>query len=161
MKTKWMVLVVTLLFALGMMAQTTTSAPAAGDKTKACACCSGDKCPIGKDGKIAKGESCCGDGCCKDGKCDMAAHKGHAMADGKSCCGEGCCKDGKCNMAAKDGKGGCCGDKCPMMKKGEKSAAKSSGNCCEKTASTSCCFKGAGCCKGGTMPCCDQAKAAA
>ncbi len=131
MKTKWMALIITFVFALGMMAQTATqaapAAPAAGDKASACSCCTGDKCPMGKDGKMAKGESCCGEGCCKDGKCNMAAHKGHTMANGKPCCGEGCCKDGKCNMAAnQDGKGGCCGDKCPMMK-GEKSTAKSSG----------------------------------
>jgi hypothetical protein len=174
MKTKAIVLMFTLVFALAMMAQTatqTTPAPAAGDKANTCACCnhdktdakSGDKCPMMKDGKMADGKSCCGDGCCKDGKCDMAAHKGHDMASGKSCCGEGCCKGGKCEMAAhKDGKAGCCGDKCPMMK-GEKSTAKSSGNddCCQKTAAVSCCAKGAACCRGGYMPCCGHDKTAA
>ena len=136
MKTKWMVLLMTLLFALGMIAQTATqSAPAAaaaGDKASGCSCCSGDmanmkpgdKCPMMKDGKMAKGESCCGkDGnCCKDGKCDMAAHK--------------------------DGKAGCCGDKCPMMKKGDKSAA------------AACCSEGAACCQGGASCCGGQKKAA-
>jgi len=152
------------VFALGMMAQTATpAAPATGEKSSSCC---NDKCPMGKDGKMADGKSCCGDGCCKDGKCDMAAHKGHAMANGKSCCGEGCCKDGKCEMAAnKDGKTGCCGDKCPMMKKGEKSAAmpsaKSKDNCCEKAAEVSCCRGGAGCCKGGSNPCCGRDKTAA
>jgi len=169
MKTKWMVLVVTLLFALGMMAQTATQAapatPAAGDKASACACCGhdmanmkpGDKCPMMKDGKMAKGESCCGkdSACCKDGKCDMAAHK-----DAKT----GCCGDKCAMMSSKDGKAGCCGDKCPMMKKGEKSAAKSAGKddgCCKKTAEVSCCHTAAACCKGGYMPCCGRDKAAA
>jgi hypothetical protein len=148
MKTKWIVLLVTLLFALGMMAQTATqtapAGPAAGDKASGCSCCSGDmanmkpgdKCPMmkGKDGKMAKGESCCG----KDGKCDMAAHK--------------------------DGKAGCCGDKCPMMKKGDKTVANVSGKdagCCEKTAEASCCHTAAACCKGGYMPCCGRDKTAA
>ena len=151
MKTKWIVSVVTLLFALVMIAQTASqaapAAPAAGDKASACPCCAhdmanmkpGDKCPMMKDGKMAKGMACCGDanGCCKDGKCAMAANK--------------------------DGKAGCCGDKCPVMK-GNKSTAKSSGkanNCCEKTTSTSCCAKGAACCRGGYMPCCDRDKTAA
>ena len=164
MKTKVMVVVVTMLFALAMIGQTATQAPpAAGDKASTCPCCSADKCPMGKDGKMADGKSCCSDGCCKDGKCDMAAHKGHTMASGKSCCGEGCCKDGKCNMAAhKDGKG-CCGDKCPMMK-GEKSAAKptdKNDNCCRTTAVVSCCAKGAACCKNGNLPCCDASRRAA
>ena len=166
MKTKVMVVLFTMLFAVAMMAQTATpAAPAAGDKASGCPCCSGDKCPMMKDGKMADGKSCCGDGCCKDGKCDMAAHKGHTMADGKSCCGEGCCKDGKCSMTAhKDGKGGCCGDKCPMMKKGDKSAAKPSGkdaDCCKTKAESSCCHTAAACCKGGYMPCCGRDKTAA
>ena len=162
MKTKWMVLVVTMLFALAMMAQTATqtapAAPATGDKASSCACCNhdmagmkpGDKCPMMKDGKMADGKSCCGEGCCKDGKCQMADNK-----DGKSCC-----SGGKCAMMSKgDAKGGCCGDKCPMMKKGEKSAAKLSGkadNCCKTTAKVSCCRPGAACCKGGYMPCCSR-----
>jgi len=56
MKTKLMVVVVTMLFALAMVAQTVTqlapAAPAAGDKASA-PCCS-DKCPMGKDGKMEK-----------------------------------------------------------------------------------------------------------
>jgi hypothetical protein len=76
-----------------MMAQTATqvapATPATGDKQSAGACCSGDRCPMGKDGKLHDGNSCCNHGCCKDGKCDMAARKN---AKGR------------------------CGDKCPIMK---------------------------------------------
>ena len=167
MKTKLMVVMVTLLFAVSMMAQTVpqggTAPVAPADKANTCPCCSGDPAkrdPMAKGGTAADGKSCCGDSCCKDGKCDMAAHKDHAMANGKSCCGEGCCKDGKCAMASKDGKGGCCGDKCPM-KQGAKSA-KASGKdkgCCETAAVVSCCHTGAACCKGGYMPCCDKSAA--
>ena len=162
MKTKLMVVMVTLLFAISMMAQAVNqAAPAApADKTNTCACCSGDKCPMAKGAK-ADGKSCCGDSCCKDGKCEMAAHKKDTAANGKSCCGEDCCKDGKCAMASKDGKGGCCGDKCPMMKQGAKSA-KASGKdlgCCETAAVVACCHTGAACCKGGYMPCCDKSAA--
>ena len=68
MKTKLMVMVVTMLFLLAMMAQTPTqsvpAAPATGDKASGCRCCTGGKCPMGKEGK-----------------CDMAAHKDHAMAN--------------------------------------------------------------------------------
>jgi hypothetical protein len=191
MKTKLMVVVVTMLFALAMVAQTATqsvpSAPATGDKASGCACCTGDKCPMGKDGKMADGSSCCGEGCGKDGKCDIAAHKDHAMPNGKSCCGEGCCKDAKGDMAAhKAGKGGCCGDKCPM--KGAKSASVScctegatcchagadccgkvppraalvEGDCCKSAAeASSCCKTGAACCKNGNLPCCDANRQAA
>jgi len=119
MKTKVMVMLLTLVFALGMMAQTATPVAPAATKT-------GDKCPMMKDGKMADGKSCCGDKCCTGDKCNMAAHKGQKTSDNQACCsGEnGCCKDGKCEMAAnKDGKGGCCGDKCPMMKKSDKPAA--------------------------------------
>jgi len=147
MKTqmKGMSVVVTLLFALTMMAQTATqTAPAApADKTSTCPCCS-DKCPMGNDGKMADGKSCCNNGCCKDGKCDMAAHKGHTMASGKSCCAEGCCKDGKCDTATHKSGKGCCGDKCPMMKKGD------------KVSTNSCCAPGAACCQNGTMGCCSR-----
>jgi hypothetical protein len=142
MKSKAMLVVVTMLFAVAMMAQTATpAAPAVGDAASGCACCShdmanmkaGDKCPMMKDGKMADGKSCCGkDGdCCKDGKCAMKDGK---MADGKMCCGAASC---------------CAGDKCPMMKKGK------------TTAGGSCCAKGSACCKGGTMPCCGRDKAAA
>ncbi len=145
MKTKWIVFGITLVFALAMVAQTASqaapAAPAAGDKASACPCCahnmanmkSGDKCPMMKDGKMAKGASCCGKdgGCCKDGKCDMKA-----MKDGKMAC----CADGKCPMMSKDGKAGCCGDKCPMMKKGDKSSAVKS-----------CCSEGANLLQGGSI----------
>src|SRR5215469_16348349 len=149
MKTKLIVVSVTMLFALAMVAQTVTqlspAAPAVGDKASACPCCS-DKCPMGKDGKMADGKSCCGEACCKDGKCDMAAHKANALANGKLSCREGCCKDGKCDRAAHEaGKGGCCGDKCPMVK-GAKSASVS---CC--TPGETCCDRGAACCGNGKI----------
>ena len=158
MKTKVMVVVSMLVFALAMMAQTAApTAPATAGDAKACPCCTGDKCPMMKDGKMAEGASCCGKdgGCCKDGKCDMKAHKDGKMA---------CCSDGKCAMSAKDGKAGCCGDKCPMMKGGKSTAGLSGGakeGCCKSVAATSCCAKGAACCKGGYMPCCSgEGKAA-
>jgi hypothetical protein len=82
-----------------MMAQAATqvapATPATGDKQSAGACCSGDRCPIGKDAKLH---------------------------DGNSCCNHGCCMDGKCYMAARKNAKGCCGDKCPMMR-GAKSAS--------------------------------------
>ena len=81
MKSKMLVILSTLVMALGLMAQNATQTPAApsGDSTNACACCNHDK----ADGKM----SCCGKdgGCCKDGKCDMA--KG-----GKGCCGGKMCE---------------------------------------------------------------------
>lgn len=176
MKTKLTVVVITMLFGLAMVAQTATqsvpAAPANGDKASGCACCTGDKCPMGKDGK-----------------CDMAAHKDPAMANGKSCCTEGCCKDGKCYMAIhKAGKGRCCGDKCPM--KGVKAASVScctegatschagaaccgkgkvppakalvEGDCCKPAAeASSCCKTGAACCNNENLPCCDANRQAA
>ncbi len=137
MKSKLLVILSTLVLALGLMAQTATQTtpPPAGDQAKTCACCNHDK----ADGKMA----CCGKdgGCCKDGKCDTmskdgkdamtheqmmsgddkAANKCPMMAkDGKmSCCGKdgGCCKDGKCNMA-KDGKSCCNGKQCERPQTG-------------------------------------------
>src|SRR5271167_2624069 len=146
MKTKVMVVVSMLVFALAMMAQTAApTAPSAGDAAKTCACCSGDK----ADAKTGEKMDCCGKdgGCCKDGKCDMKAHKDGKMA---------CCSGDKCSMTAqKDGKANCCGDKCPMMKGGKSSAGLSGsgkGGFCETAKSVSCCAKGAACCKGGYMP---------
>ncbi len=124
MKSKMLVILSTLVLALGLMAQNATQTPAApsGDSSKACACCNHDQ----ADGKMA----CCGkDGKCgqsKDGKGAAMSHNEMMSKDGKSgmkcpmmakndgkmsCCGKdgGCCKDGKCNMA-KDSKG-CCGGK--------------------------------------------------
>ena len=166
MKTKLMVVVVTMLFALAMVAQTATqsvpSAPATGDKASGCACSTEDKCPMGKDGKMADGSSCCGESCCKDAKCDMAAHKagkgggcgdkcpmkGAKSASG-SCCTEGatCCHAGAA----------CCGDgKVPPT------AALVEGDCCKSAAeASSCCRTGAACCKNGNLPCCDANRQAA
>jgi hypothetical protein len=117
MKSKMLVILSTLIMALGLMAQNATQTPAApsGDNPKACACCNQDK----ASGKM----SCCG----KDGKDAMMSHdemmskdsksgmKCPMMADNKdgkmSCCGKdgGCCEDGKCDMAK--GSKGCCDGK--------------------------------------------------
>jgi len=122
MKTKLLIVVVTMLFAPAMMAQTSTQvAPAGratGDMASACACCSGDRCPMGKGGKMPDGNSCCNHGCCKDGQRDVAAHKN-----------------------AK----GCWGDKCPMIK-GAKSASVS---CCTEGATS--CHAAAACCGNGKV----------
>jgi hypothetical protein len=127
MKSKMLVILSTLVMALGLMAQNatqTTTAPS-GDNPKACACCNHDQ----TDGKM----SCCG----KDGKCGQMSKDGNAtmshdemmskdgtsgmkcpmMANSNdkdskmSCCGKdgGCCKDGKCDMAK--GSKGCCDGK--------------------------------------------------
>ena len=75
MKSKMLVILSTLIMALGLMAQNATQTPTApsGDNPKACACCNHDQ----SGGKM----SCCG----KDGKCDMAK-------DSKSCCGGKMCE---------------------------------------------------------------------
>jgi hypothetical protein len=127
MKSKMLVILSTLVMALGLMAQNATqTAPAtpSGDISKACACCNHDQ----ADGKM----SCCGkNGKCsemsKDGKDATMSHDEMMSKDGKSamkcpmmadnkdgkmsCCGKdgGCCKDGKCNMAK--GSKGCCDGK--------------------------------------------------
>src|SRR5664280_350779 len=117
MKSKMLVVLSTLVMALGLMAQNATqTAPApSGDNSKACACCKHDQ----AGGKM----SCCGkDGKCgqmskdekmsKDSKGGMKCPMMAGNKDGKmSCCGKdgGCCKDGKCDMAK--GSKGCCGAK--------------------------------------------------
>ena len=128
MKSKMLVVLSTLVMALGLMAQNAAQTPTtpSGDNPKACACCNHDQ----AGGKM----SCCGkDGKCgqmsKDGKdatmshdemmskdskggmkCPMMA-KGNDKDGKMSCCGKdgGCCKDGKCDMAK--GSKGCCGAK--------------------------------------------------
>jgi len=81
MKSKMLVVLSTLVMALGLMAQNAAQTPTtpSGDNPKACACCNHDQ----AGGKM----SCCGKdgGCCKDGKCDMA--KGS-----KGCCGAKMCE---------------------------------------------------------------------
>ena len=111
MKSKMLVILSTLIMALGLMAQNATQTPAApsGDSPKACACCNHDH----AGGKM----SCCGkDGKCgqmsKDGKTSMKCPMMANDKDGKmSCCGKdgGCCKDGKCDMSK--GSKGCCNGK--------------------------------------------------
>ena len=90
MKSKMLVILSTLVMALGLMAQNATQTPAApsGDNPKACACCNHDQ----ADGKM----SCCG----KDGKC------GQMSKDGKDA------TMSHDEMMSKDGKSGM---KCPMM----------------------------------------------
>ncbi len=104
MKSKVFVLVLMLIVAVALIAQTATT-PAA-DKKAACPCCEKMK----AEGKAMD--------CCKDGKCCGEDGKMCARtADGKSCCKEGadCCKDGKCcggdaKTAKADKK--CCGGMC-------------------------------------------------
>jgi hypothetical protein len=122
MKSKMLVILSTVVMALGLMAQNATQTPTApsGDSSKACVCCNHDQ----ADGKMA----CCGkDGKCgqmsKDGKDAAMSHDEMMSKDGKSgmkcpmmAKGDGkdgkmscCCKDGKCDMAK--GSKGCCGGK--------------------------------------------------
>jgi hypothetical protein len=165
MKSKLLVLLSTLVFALGMLAQnaTPTTPPATGTAEKACACCDHGKTPDGKAACV-KGEGCCG----KDAKCcagDMMASKDGKEAkacpmmsknkDGKS----SCCAEGKCPMMAK-GKGkGCCGGQCGAAA----TTTQSKASCCSKGAA--CCAKNGACCMGtavsasaatvGNAGCCD------
>ncbi len=94
MKSKMLVILSTLIMALGLMAQNATQTPAApsGDSSKGCACCKHDQ----ADGKM----SCCG----KDGKC------GQMSKDGKDA------TMSHDEMMSKDGKSGM---KCPMMAKND------------------------------------------
>jgi len=114
MKSKLLVVVSTLVMALGLMAQSATqTAPPqpGGDQSKTCACCNHDK-VAGRMACCGKHAACCTKDadCCKDGNCCTGA-------DGKSCpmMSKGkdgkmsCCADGKCGMA-KDGKS-CCDSK--------------------------------------------------
>jgi len=128
MKSKMLVILSTLIMALGLMAQNATQTPAtpSSDNPKACACCNHDQ----ATGKM----SCCGkDGKCgqmsKDGKDAIMSHDEMMPKDGKSgmkcpmmannnkdgkmsCCGKddaGCCKDGKCDMSK--GSKDCCDGK--------------------------------------------------
>ncbi len=105
MKAKYamFVMFVVMLFALGMMAQTSAAPAPAGDTKAACSCCNHSNadaancCKDGKGCQTKDGKMACTKDCCKD------------MAKDKSCC-----KDGKCEMA-KAGKN-CCGASCKMNK---------------------------------------------
>src|SRR5438309_150747 len=109
---KLKVLLMTLIFAVSMVAQTAAPAPDAstGKAKTECSCPNCKDCC--KDGKCASGGECCG----KDAKC--VRKSGDKMAkmdcckDGKKdCCKEGakCCGDMAKGEMAKDGKS-CCGD---------------------------------------------------
>ncbi len=83
MKSKMLVILSTLVMALGLIAQNATQTPTApsGDNPKACACCNHDQ----AGGKM----SCCGkDGKCgqmsKDGKDATMSHDDMMSKDGKS-----------------------------------------------------------------------------
>lgn len=130
------VLLMTLVFAISMVAQTATPAPQAstGKADTTCSCPNCKDCC--KDGKCASGGACCGKDAkcvrksggkmamadCCGGKCDRKAHDKTAKMD---CCKDGkCMKDGKCTEACmKDGK--CCGD----MAKSETASANGK-SCC-------------------------------
>ncbi len=98
-------LLITLVFAVSMVAQTAAPSPAPKGDDKKAACTCPDCASCCKDGKCASGGKCCGEGA----KC--VRKPGDKMAKADCCAGKmDCCKDGKC---MKDGK--CCGD----MAKGE------------------------------------------
>lgn len=82
---KFKVLLLTLLFALGMWAQ--TAAPKSEAKPGAsqpkAACCDNEKCCKSAQTKDAKS-------CCKDGECPMMAKSDAGKAE-KSCCGGKMC----------------------------------------------------------------------
>src|ERR1035441_2795998 len=118
MKSKMLVVLSTLVMALGLMAQNAAQTPTtpSGDNPKACACCNHDQAggqmsKDGKDATMSHDEMMSKDS--KAGmKCPMMAKDKDNDKDGKmSCCGKdgGCCKDGKCDMAK--GSNGCCGGK--------------------------------------------------
>ena len=132
MKSKLLVVLMTLMFALSMVAQTAAPAPApTTNDAKTCTC---EKCAdCCKDGKcMSKDGSCCG----KGAKCNRkSGDKKMAMAN---CCGGNCadcCKDGKCADCCKDGKcarkgdkaasmkGDCCGGKCDRKAHEQKAGA--------------------------------------
>lgn len=152
MKSKVLVVLSTLILAVGMMSQTVTpsaAAPASADNSaKACTCCShGHKTPDGKMACAKDGKSCCGDMAMssnegKDGKsCPMMAKN----KDGKMAC----CADGKCLMMSKDAKGccakgsGCCGKEGKCCGESEAPKVSSKAACCP---SGVCCAKGSACC---------------
>jgi hypothetical protein len=91
---KRLILAISVLLVLGLAAAAIAyNRSAVAETAMSCSCCSGDSCPMKKDGATA---SCCDDGCCKDGSCAMK-------------------KDGavSADMPAD----------CPMMKKGDGSHA--------------------------------------
>jgi hypothetical protein len=115
---KLKVLLMTLVFAVSMVAQTAAPVPAPEKQKTDCSCPTCKDCC--KDGKCASGGKCCG----SDAKC--VRKSGDKMAKADCCAGKkDCCKDGKCmnggkccgdmaksETAKKDAKGDCCGGKC-------------------------------------------------
>ena len=129
MKIKAIVILSTLLLALGLIGQAAMqSTPATTDTAKTCACCNHDSAGkmscCGKDSKCAKDGK--DSGCCqgKDGKkCPMMAKMSESK-DGKMSCCSG--KDNKCPMSkmsktsdkSKGESKGCCGGKCDRSQAG-------------------------------------------
>src|SRR5215204_1911175 len=67
---KRLILAISVLLVLGLAgAAIAYNRSAVPETAMSCCCCSGDSCPMKKDG--AATASCCDDGCCKDGSCAM------------------------------------------------------------------------------------------
>src|SRR5438045_9343684 len=70
-KMKRLILAISVLLVLGLaVAAIAYNRSAVVETAMSCCCCSGDSCPMKKDG-TATADSCCNDGCCKDGSCAM------------------------------------------------------------------------------------------
>ena len=67
---KRLILAISVLLVLGLAAAAIAyNQNVVAETAMSCGCCSGDSCPMKKDGAAAA--SCCDDSCCKDGSCAM------------------------------------------------------------------------------------------
>ena len=114
MKSKALVILSIIVMTLALMAQSTTSNPAASGDAKACACCGHDQ-ANGKMVCCGKGAACCdkGNDCCRGGSCCQGKDDKACPMMSKDQAGKTtCCTGGKCSMSSKDNNGkSCCGGK--------------------------------------------------